>query len=355
MSQVGRIGGQVLSDNLLRAGIDLAFENDLLYLDVTNQRIGIKQDAPVYDLDVNGDAKTTDLTVTTQFTAGNVRINAPDTFTTTVGGIDVYITGSEIVHEKLTTSNLVVDTNTISSISNSNIVIDTIGTGTVEILSDTSITGDLAVSGNINITGNLSGLGTLTIGDDVIDTVTVNTDFTQSIELGANEIYTLGKPDKRWEKVYVTDWTAIGASGVGIVSSEIIINNQLKFIGPTRTITTVGTGTDVYFNPSTGTTQLESLAFNANDISNLLNTPLSLNSSGTGYYLFADTNGLVIPSGTSAERRSSPEVGETRWNTEEMYLECFDGAVWTIATGAGEEVTQELMEDFGNIWVLTLG
>ncbi len=38
MSQLGRIGGQVLTDNLLRAGIDLAFETDLLYLNVTTNK-----------------------------------------------------------------------------------------------------------------------------------------------------------------------------------------------------------------------------------------------------------------------------------------------------------------------------
>jgi len=75
MSQLGRIGGQVLTDNLLRAGVDLAFETDLLYLDVTNRRIGIKQAVPVYDLDVNGNIKTTDLEVVTQIAPGNLRIN----------------------------------------------------------------------------------------------------------------------------------------------------------------------------------------------------------------------------------------------------------------------------------------
>ncbi len=42
MSQLGRIGGQVLTDNLLRAGVDLAFETNLLYLDVTNRQIGVR-------------------------------------------------------------------------------------------------------------------------------------------------------------------------------------------------------------------------------------------------------------------------------------------------------------------------
>ena len=63
MSQLGRIGGQVLTDNLLRAGVDLAFETDLLYLDVANQRIGINKSVPVYDLDVDSNIVTNNLTV----------------------------------------------------------------------------------------------------------------------------------------------------------------------------------------------------------------------------------------------------------------------------------------------------
>ena len=51
---VGRISGPLLARNLLRDGVDLAFETDLLYLDVTNGRVGIKTDFPSYELDVDG-------------------------------------------------------------------------------------------------------------------------------------------------------------------------------------------------------------------------------------------------------------------------------------------------------------
>ena len=45
---VGRISGPLLKSNLIRNGIDLAFETDLLYLDVTSQRIGIKTTTPTH-------------------------------------------------------------------------------------------------------------------------------------------------------------------------------------------------------------------------------------------------------------------------------------------------------------------
>lgn len=355
MSQLGRIGGQVLTDNLLRAGVDLAFENNLLFLDVTNRKIGVRRSPPIYDLDINDDVKTIDLTVDTQLAVGNIRINAPNSFTTSVGGIDVYINGSDIFHDRLVTSSLIVDGNQISSISNQNILLDPNGSGTVELLANTGIVGDLVVTGNIRTTGDLSSAGTLTIGDTVFDTVTVNTDFTQDILLGDNELYKLGTPSKRWERIYATDWAAIGTAGVGIVTSDITVSDQLKIDGLARSITTVQSNDDVFLNPSSGITQLEQLAWSNDDISNLLSTPIELRSTATGYYQFGGDNGLVIPSGSNSERRVSPEIGETRWNTEEQYLECFDGTVWSLSTGAGEEVTQELMDDLGNIWVLTLG
>ena len=68
---IQRIGGQMLESNLTRVS-DLAFQTDLLYLDVDNSRVGIRTSAPGnFALDVNGTARfqnsvsiTGDLTVT---------------------------------------------------------------------------------------------------------------------------------------------------------------------------------------------------------------------------------------------------------------------------------------------------
>ena len=51
---IGRITGSVLKSNLTRNGVDLAFETNLLYLDVTNSRIGIGTSEPTTALHVNG-------------------------------------------------------------------------------------------------------------------------------------------------------------------------------------------------------------------------------------------------------------------------------------------------------------
>ena len=59
---IGRITGSVLKSNLTRNGVDLAFETNLLYLDVTNSRIGIGTSEPSTALHVNGTITASGLT-----------------------------------------------------------------------------------------------------------------------------------------------------------------------------------------------------------------------------------------------------------------------------------------------------
>ncbi len=59
---IGRISGSVLKSNLTRNGTDLAFETNLLYLDVTNNRVGIGTSEPSTALQVSGTTTTTGLT-----------------------------------------------------------------------------------------------------------------------------------------------------------------------------------------------------------------------------------------------------------------------------------------------------
>ena len=61
---IGRISGSVLKSNLTRNGTDLAFETNLLYLDVTNSRVGIGTSEPSSTLTVSGNLTTTTLTAT---------------------------------------------------------------------------------------------------------------------------------------------------------------------------------------------------------------------------------------------------------------------------------------------------
>ena len=75
---ITKIAGELLESNLIRSS-DLAFNTDLLYLDVDNGRIGVKTSSPGdFAIDVNGTARF----------QGNVLINADLTVTGTTTTID---------------------------------------------------------------------------------------------------------------------------------------------------------------------------------------------------------------------------------------------------------------------------
>lgn len=353
---LGRISGDSLVANLERQGVDLTFRNrstdpDLLYLDVANKRVGINTDAPVYDLDVHTVIKTTDLQVTNQTTLGNIRILAPDTFSTTVGPIHIYQPGSDLWHERLITSGLEFNDNSIKSFSNQNIVIDPNGTGNVQLYASTFITGDLFVSGNIRMNGDLKTLGTVTIGDSIYDTAAFTPDFSQSIIPGTDLTYDLGKSDKRWAFVHAPDWTNIE----NIRPMSMTVSNQLLIDGVNNKISAIQSNEDVSLIPDSGITYIEQTKWQDDTLTNLLDTPLTITSTGTGYVRFMGNGAVVIPAGVDLDRRPTPELGETRWNTERGYLESYNGTEWIISTGGGEVITVPVMEDFGNIWSLILG
>src|SRR5210317_1556271 len=75
---IGRISGSVLKSNLTRNGTDLAFETNLLYLDVTNSRVGIGTSEPTTTLQVNGTATTTGLN-TTNLAVGGTAVTSTAT------------------------------------------------------------------------------------------------------------------------------------------------------------------------------------------------------------------------------------------------------------------------------------
>jgi hypothetical protein len=163
---------------------------------------------------------------------------------------------------------------------------------------------------------------------------------------------------RRWAELHTPEWRYITNTawpGSGIQPQSAIISDQTFIDGVANKISATQSNDDIRLNPSTGITFIEKTKWQNNNITNLLNTPLTLVSTGTGYFKIAGTNAMIIPSGNDAQRRASPEQGETRWSTEQQYLECYDGSVWIVATGGGEIVTQQYMEDLGFIYSAILG
>ena len=188
---IGRISGQMLKANLLRSGTDLAFETNLLALDVTNSRVGVGTASPATTFHVSAtDAIRVPSGTTAQRPGspanGDIRYNS------TTSQIEGYSNGQFRSMVGSGISNVVEDTtpqlggdldingNAIVSTSNGNIAITPNGTGEVDISKvdiDSGAIDGTAIGANSASTGaftTLSSSGNTTIGDASGDTTTFN-------------------------------------------------------------------------------------------------------------------------------------------------------------------------------------
>ena len=194
---VGRISGPLLKSNLIRNGIDLAFETDLLYLDVNNQRIGVRTNTPSHDLHVNGTARTTNLIVDNiaeiaDITISGNTIQSANTLNLLTTGADSVVYQRQLDIQSISIFDNVINTND----SNANLELRPNGTGQVEVFSN------LEVNGDIHATGNISADGNITLGDADTDNVTFNAEVASDIIPDVTDTYRLGNSTKRWDQVW---------------------------------------------------------------------------------------------------------------------------------------------------------
>ncbi len=220
MSQLGRISGQLLKENLTRNGHDLTFDNDLLHLDVTNRRVGIKKTNPAYELDVNGTTQTTDLRISGTANIGDLTITG-ETITSNTGTLNLTNgTGDLITYQnKLRVDSIDIENNVISTHSgNTNLVINPAGTGSVEIFANTNVYGDIYATGNIRADGNI------TIGDANTDNITINADIASNIIPNQTDTFTLGNSSFRWNDLWVKNIYADAIDTGAAIIDGITIN-----------------------------------------------------------------------------------------------------------------------------------
>ena len=348
---IGRISGQLLKSNLLRAGENLAFETDLLYLDVVNSRIGIKTTAPSTDLQVNGHTRTTTLTVDNQLNVGDLHFTG-NTITSDSATIRFAAAAGEatVYHSRLQIDDLQLQGNKISTtVSNSSIDIVPNGTGTVNIIANTNITGNLDVAGNINATGNVVIGGNIQIGDALTDEIVINAAIKSDLIPETDNIYDLGSASFRWKSIYAynfyTDHIIVPSIDVG---NLMFRDNEI----------TTTTGVDLYIDGNgVGGVRLGNFKIVDNTITNLISGAVStFVQSGIGYVKISGTNGFVPPVGNDAQRPTAYAVpGMTRYNTNSKALEIWDGFAWSSPAGASGAVSAAEAKDIAVSWALTLG
>jgi hypothetical protein len=348
---IGRISGPLLKANLVRDGVDLAFETDLLYLDVTNSRIGVNTATPTTDLDVNGHTRSTTLTVDNQLNIGDFLI-AGNTITSDSATIRFEAAAGEptVYHSRLQVDDLQFAGGTISTtVSNANIELNPNGTGTVNIVANTNITGNLAVTGNVTATGDVVIGGNITIGDSLTDEIVINASIQSDLIPQADNTYDIGSPSFRWRTVYANDFIT---DAINVPSIDI---GNLMFRDNEITTTT---GADLYIDGNgAGGVRLGNFRIVDNVITNVVAGAISqIVQSGTGYFKISGTNGFVPPVGNDAQRPLGYQVvGMTRYNTVSKALEIWDGFTWASPAGASGAVSEIQANDISAGFAIALG
>ena len=386
--QLGRISGPLLSADLQRQGVDLAFETDLLYLNVdavngsgaldpTKFRIGINSDAIPVDstLFVNDTVRSTNLITTTQFTVPNFSITT-DTIQQLTGTL--YIQPNQTSNPTITavavgTSRLRFDNNEIlNATTDSDINFSPVGTGVV------NIRNSVEVFGGLHATGNITWDGDITLGNDDTDNITfasdVNSDIVPnypldllSTELGdlltteggdfivdeVLESYNLGSAVKVWNTIHSN---IVNTRSTYADLTSVTTMTAGNFVANSNTITNLVSTEPMYLTPN-GTGQV---LFNdnnyvlGNNFINQFDTPLTLASTGQGYVRFAGNKGVRIPVGPTLGPEGA-ELGMIRFNTDLGYVRVFNGTEWISAMGSSSSISLEETYELMDIWSLVLG
>lgn len=312
---VGRISGPLLKANLIRNGVDLAFETDLLYLDVNNTRIGIKTSNPQYALDVNGTTRSTDIITTGTAFIGDVRISG-NTIQTVDNVLNLTTVGTDkvVALKTFEIDDLRFDTNVISTtVSNANLDIIPNGTGEVDIQANTNITGNLDVNGNVTATGDVTVGGNVQLGDETTDTISIIAGITSDIKPATTATYNLGTPTQRWNSVHTSSAYIDDIQiDTGIIQNTVS-NANLE-------LRTNGSGAIIIDDFIIKNNQIQTAS------SDITLTP------GSGIVDINSTGSIRIPAGTTAQRPSVPAVGMIRYNTTTSRFEGYDGN-WIVLTG----------------------
>ena len=215
MAQLGRISGPILKDNLLREGVDIAFETDLLYIDVNNDKIGIRNNTPGSDLH-SPNIRTTNIIVDTLAQIDDITIQPAGNILPSFGDINFNPARSVVVPGTLKTADIKISNYYIATNgTNQNLELRTNGVGTVE-------TNSLLVNANLHATGDITADGNITLGSDDTDNITFNADIISDIIPDQNETFSLGQSNKRWNNIYtkLVNGQQVGVSGALIAGID---------------------------------------------------------------------------------------------------------------------------------------
>ena len=182
---ISKIAGQMLKDNLERDGANLAIsdtaaDTPVLFVDVTNGRIGINNPAPTVTLDIVGNIYATSITTTEDIDSDTLAANS------LVVANHANIANVRIIGNAISVESGILELGSAANIS--------ITGGALNYILSTDGTGNLSWAdiGSVGAIGNNIAMGTNTLGNLVSNAVTLTT--TTSVTDGITQLNSvLGK------------------------------------------------------------------------------------------------------------------------------------------------------------------
>ncbi len=345
--ELGRISGPLLSENLLRNGNNLVFDNNLLQLNVNNKRIGINTTSPSRELLVPLEIKSTNLLVDTlseiaNFTISTNQIQDP------LGTITISpLQSNPLINATGVATSLLefTDRFLFNATANSNININPTGTGISNIKNNT------LVNGSIHATGNITWDGDIQFGNDSSDTITFKSDINSDVVPNLTQTYDFGSASLSWKALNTKNLDSGTINGDLVVVSVFNVGN-LIFEG--NTIRNSNPSVDINLVAD------RSDLIQFNNISYVYDNEIptmgifTLNSTSNGYIKVSGTKGVVIPSGLSTDIVPA-ETGMLRYNTDLGYAKVYNGTTWQPVGGISEVLTQDQVTETMWAWDLILG
>jgi hypothetical protein len=353
---IGRISGQMLKANLERSGTDLAFETNLLALDVSNSRVGIGTAAPATTLHVSATDAIRIASGTTAQRPGTPA-NGDIRYNSTLSTIEGYVGGATWANMASGDTLKDADSDTKVQVEESSDE-DTIrfDAGGSEIMAMNAsglsftaggITSNLTITGNLTVNGTTTTIDstTLTIEDPLIQLAKNNSGgaantFDQGLFLNRGSDANVSF---LWDESADQFVTAVTAGEDGTTAGNVTIDS----VASLNTVNTGGASwtTACTFNDASGADVDFRMESNSNTHAFFLDgsaNAIGINTSSPTFELdgSGSTNAWRLPVGTSGQRPTGA-TGIIRFNTTTGgYEGCTDGSTYVaIATSSGTAPT----------------
>jgi hypothetical protein len=349
----------LISQNFAYIGNGKSEDNDNTTVIQSNEVVELNDAKIRYSsVDHKGDFRVGDLFYVNQET-GAVTFTSSDLNIETASGISITTAGNttNITGEFIDTGNLRLSGNTVSSVSG-DIILDA-DSGTVRINSTGALnlpngttaerpgTPELGMIRYNTDTNLFEGYDSNWIALNGVYDLDLDTYITAELTPGTNDdtirFYVQGN-----ERLSLDD-TKLETPRIEV--DDISIDGNI--------IATETTDTDLVLTANgAGAVVIDEIAIKNSTITNRTTDGiLFFQQEGNGYFKISGSNGFVVPVGTSGQRPAAAyrETGMTRFNTEQGFLELWDGNSWVSVAGATGSITFAAAEDLAIEYVLTLG